>query len=73
MLTTHHHKTLLMVTVANKQTFYVHFKKIILLTYLKKLSKNSLSNLTPHPTYVVAHYSHPTLLEWVRDLCRTTY
>ncbi|WP_346858438.1 M48 family metallopeptidase [uncultured Draconibacterium sp.] len=30
---------------------------------LKKLSINNLSNLTPHPTYVFFHYSHPTLLQ----------
>ena len=30
---------------------------------LKKLSKNNLSNLTPHPLYVFFHYSHPTLLQ----------
>lgn len=35
---------------------------------LKKLSKNSLSNLTPHPAYVFMHYSHPTLLERIRNL-----
>lgn len=35
---------------------------------LKKLSKNNLSNLTPHPLYVVAHYSHPTLLQRFRNL-----
>lgn len=29
---------------------------------LIKLSKNSLSNLTPHPAYVYVHYSHPPLL-----------
>lgn len=28
---------------------------------LKKLSKKSLSNLTPHPAYVFAYYSHPPL------------
>ncbi|MGB1284419.1 MAG: M48 family metallopeptidase [Polaribacter sp.] len=39
-----------------------------LITSLKKLSKNSLSNLTPHPAYVFMHYSHPTLLERVRNL-----
>ncbi|WP_298901585.1 M48 family metallopeptidase [uncultured Psychroserpens sp.] len=44
-----------------------------LVTSLKKLSKNSLSNLTPHPSYVLAHYSHPTLLQRVRNLRRTTY
>ncbi|WP_040279040.1 M48 family metallopeptidase [Psychroserpens damuponensis] len=39
-----------------------------LISSLKKLSKNSLSNLTPHPAYVFMHYSHPTLLERVRNL-----
>ncbi len=39
-----------------------------LITSLKKLSKNSLSNLTPHKAYVFMHYSHPTLLERVRNL-----
>ncbi len=39
-----------------------------LITSLKKLSKNSLSNLTPHSAYVWVHYSHPTLLERVKNL-----
>jgi len=39
-----------------------------LITSLKKLSKNSLSNLTPHPAYVFMHYSHPTLLQRIRNL-----
>lgn len=39
-----------------------------LVSALKKLSKNSLSNLTPHPAYVFAHYSHPTLLQRFRNL-----
>ncbi|MBE9490985.1 MAG: M48 family metallopeptidase [Bacteroidetes bacterium] len=39
-----------------------------LITSLKKLSKNSLSNLTPHKAYVFMHYSHPTLLDRVRNL-----
>lgn len=34
-----------------------------LITGLKTLSKNSLSNLTPHPLYVAVHYSHPTLVQ----------
>ncbi len=41
-----------------------------LITSLKKLSKNSLSNLTPHPAYVFMHYSHPTLLKRVQNLNR---
>ena len=47
-----------------KQTY----KAEPLITSLKKLSKNSLSNLTPHPAYVFMHYSHPTLLERVKNL-----
>ena len=35
---------------------------------LKKLSKNNLSNLTPHPLYVFFHYSHPPLLQRIRSL-----
>ncbi|PCJ26546.1 MAG: peptidase M48 [Flavobacteriales bacterium] len=36
---------------------------------LKKLSVDSLSNLTPHPYYVFVNYSHPTLLERIKALC----
>ncbi len=39
-----------------------------LVSSLKKLSKNSLSNLTPHPAYVFVHYSHPPLIERIRSL-----
>lgn len=39
-----------------------------LVSALKKLSKNSLSNLTPHPAYVWAYYSHPTLLQRIQNL-----
>lgn len=34
-----------------------------LISALKKLSADSLSNLTPHPFYVFMHYSHPPMLE----------
>jgi STE24 endopeptidase len=47
-----------------KQTF----KAEHLITSLKKLSKNSLSNLTPHPAFVFMHYSHPTLLQRIKNL-----
>ncbi|NER14161.1 M48 family metalloprotease [Leptobacterium flavescens] len=39
-----------------------------LISSLKKLSKNSLSNLTPHPAYVFMHYSHPTLFQRIKEL-----
>jgi STE24 endopeptidase len=44
------------------------YKSEPLVSALKKLSKNSLSNLTPHKMYVFVHYSHPTLLERIRNL-----
>ena len=39
-----------------------------LVSSLKKLSKTTLSNLTPHPSYVFFHYSHPPLLQRIRAL-----
>ncbi len=39
-----------------------------LISGLKKLSKNNLSNLTPHPLYVFYHYSHPTLLQRYKNI-----
>ncbi|MEW7292752.1 M48 family metallopeptidase [Aquimarina sp. 2304DJ70-9] len=39
-----------------------------LINSLKKLSKNNLSNLTPHPAMVFIHYSHPTLLQRIKKL-----
>ncbi|NNL82662.1 MAG: M48 family metallopeptidase, partial [Winogradskyella sp.] len=50
-----------------KQTY----KKEPLISSLKKLSKNNLSNLTPHPIYVTMHYSHPTLLNRIKNLQNT--
>ena len=41
-----------------------------LISALKKLSRNNLSNLTPHPAYVFFHYSHPTLLQRIRSLTK---
>ena len=35
---------------------------------LKKLSVNNLSNLYPHPLYVIFHYSHPPILERLKRL-----
>ncbi|TPN84808.1 M48 family metallopeptidase [Aquimarina algicola] len=39
-----------------------------LISSLKKLSKNNLSNLTPHPAMVFIHYSHPTLAQRIKNL-----
>jgi len=46
----------------------MNFGETALIKSLKKLSKNSLSNLTPHNSYVFMHYSHPTLLQRVQHL-----
>ena len=43
-----------------------------LVSSLKQLSKNSLSNLTPHKAYVFFHYSHPALLSRVQNLLKNT-
>src|SRR6267143_3366656 len=39
-----------------------------LIQALRALTKNNLSNLTPHPLYSSFYYSHPTLLERERAL-----
>ncbi len=39
-----------------------------LIRALRKLHRENLSNLTPHPTYSRFYYSHPTLLERERSL-----
>lgn len=44
------------------------YEAMPLINSLKKLSKNSLSNLTPHSAYVFLHYSHPPLIQRIRNL-----
>jgi STE24 endopeptidase len=39
-----------------------------MISTLKKLSKDNLSNLTPHSFYVFLNYSHPPVLERIRNL-----
>ena len=39
-----------------------------LISALKKLSVNNLTNLTPHPAYVFAYYSHPTLYQRIKNI-----
>lgn len=39
-----------------------------LISGLKKLSVDNLSNLTPHPLYVFFHYSHPPVLQRIKRL-----
>ncbi|MCM8813326.1 MAG: M48 family metallopeptidase [Candidatus Omnitrophica bacterium] len=42
-----------------------------LIAALKKLSVDNLSNLTPHPFYVLLHGSHPPVLARIRALAET--
>jgi STE24 endopeptidase len=46
----------------------VNFNRQDLISSLKKLSKNSLSNLTPDKITVFIHYSHPTLYQRIINL-----
>jgi len=39
-----------------------------MISALKKLSMDNLSNLTPHPFYVFLNYSHPPVLERIKKL-----
>ena len=39
-----------------------------LVSALKKLSPDNLSNLTPHPFYVFLNYSHPPVLQRIQAL-----
>ena len=43
-----------------------------LVTALKKLSADNLSNLTPHPFYVFMNYSHPPVMERIEALQKRT-
>ncbi len=44
------------------------FGALPLMEALKKLSKDNLTNLTPHPAFVFLYYSHPTLLQRINNL-----
>ncbi|MDR1585249.1 MAG: M48 family metallopeptidase [Prevotellaceae bacterium] len=43
----------------------------LLISGLKKLSATSLSNLTPHPSCVFFHYSHPTLYQRINNIVKS--
>jgi STE24 endopeptidase len=46
----------------------INYNPVHLQEALKKLSVNNLSNLMPHPAYVFFYYSHPTLLQRLKEL-----
>lgn len=41
-----------------------------LISGLKKLSVNNLTNLCPHPIYEFVHYTHPTVLKRIKNLTK---
>jgi STE24 endopeptidase len=47
------------------------YKAAPLVSSLKKLSVDSLSNLTPHPYDIFMNYSHPTLLQRIKALSKS--
>ena len=44
------------------------YKKNALVSALRKLSKDNLSNLTPHPVYEFINYSHPSLSKRLKSI-----
>jgi len=44
------------------------YRKEPMVQALKKLSKDNLSNLTPHPFYVFLNYSHPPVLRRIKAI-----
>lgn len=47
-----------------------NFDAKFLISSLKKLSVNNLSNLRPHKVYEFLHYSHPTVLKRIANLSK---
>ena len=43
-----------------------------LISALKKLSADNLSNLTPHPFYVFMNYSHPPVITRIEALQKSS-
>lgn len=46
----------------------ITYDRAPLISGLKKLSRNNLSNLNPHPAYVFVNYSHPPLSKRLENL-----
>lgn len=51
---------------ADRTSYKLTENKEDMVSALVKLSKENLSNLYPHPLYVILHYSHPPVLERIR-------
>lgn len=53
---------------ADRYAVETYGKPEVLVSALKKLSMDNLSNLTPHPLKVLLDYTHPPILERIRAL-----
>jgi STE24 endopeptidase len=54
--------------VADTYSYELTGNKESMISALVKLSKDNLSNLHPHPLYALFHYSHPPVLERIRNI-----
>jgi STE24 endopeptidase len=57
---------------ADKYAAQTYKKPAAMISALKKLTVDNLSNLTPHPLKVFISYSHPPVLERIRTLQKST-
>jgi len=53
---------------ADRFSYEITGKGESMISSLVKLSKDNLSNLHPHPLYSLFHYSHPPVLERIREI-----
>ena len=53
---------------ADRYVFEILRTTVSLIKGLKKMARDNLSNLRPHPLYVWFNYSHPPLLERIKNL-----
>lgn len=53
---------------ADRASYELTGDGVSMVSALIKLSKENLANLYPHPIYVILYYSHPPILERIRDI-----